>query len=104
MSQDVPKKYPSKRKRQSTKWMPVLLATGGVLMVLLAFFALRDKPSPGAAIEVSGAPSLKVDREKVDLGDVKLNQPVQVSFQLTNVGDQALRFSQDPYIEVVEGC
>jgi hypothetical protein len=29
---------------------------------------------------------------------------VEVSFQLTNVGDQALRFSKAPYIEVLEGC
>jgi hypothetical protein len=29
---------------------------------------------------------------------------VQVEYQLTNVGDKPLRFTQDPYIEVVEGC
>ena len=69
----------------------------------LAFLALRDKPAPGATIEVTGAPSLQVDNEKVDLGDVKLNQTVQVSFQLTNVGDETLRFVKQPYIEVVEG-
>ncbi|MDD2696396.1 MAG: hypothetical protein PHD58_10765 [Anaerolineales bacterium] len=104
MSQNKPKKYPSKRKRHNAKWMPILLAGGGVLLVFLAFFALRDQPSPKAAIEVSGAPSLKVDQEKIDLGDVKLNQLAQVTFQLTNVGDQTLRFTKDPYIEVVEGC
>lgn len=104
MSQNNPKKYPKKRPRQNQRWLPILIALGGLLLVTLAFLALRDKPAPGAAFEVAGAPSLKVDKEKVDLGDVKLNQTVQVSFQLTNVGDQTLQFTKDPYIEVVDGC
>jgi hypothetical protein len=45
-----------------------------------------------------------VDQEKVDLGIVKLGQTVDVKFKLTNVGDQTLRFSKAPYIEVLEGC
>lgn len=104
MNQNKPKRSSSKRRRQNTKWMPILLALGGLLLMFLAFLALREKPAPPAAIEVSGAPSLKSDREKVDLGDMKFNQTADVSFQLTNVGDQTLRFTSDPYIEVVEGC
>jgi hypothetical protein len=57
-----------------------------------------------AAIEVNGAPSIKVDKEQVDLGDVKLGKTVEVTFKVTNVGDQTLRFQEQPYIEVVEGC
>jgi hypothetical protein len=104
MSQNKSKKYSKKRQRGNRRWLPILIALGGLLLVAVAFLALRDKPAPEAAIEVTGAPSLKVDKEKVDLGDVKLNQTVQVSFQLTNVGDQTLRFTKDPFIEVVEGC
>lgn len=104
MSQSKPNRYSKKRHRQKQKWLPILLALGGVLLLSLAFLALRKDPAPKAAIEVTGAPSLKVDQEKVDLGDMKFNQPAQVSFQLTNVGDQTLRFTKDPYIEVVEGC
>ena len=104
MSQSIPNQYSKKRHRQKQKWLPILLALGGLLLVSLAFLALRDKSTPGAAIEVTGAPSLKVDQEKVNLGDMKFNQPVQVSFQITNVGDQTLRFTKDPYIEVVQGC
>ena len=104
MSQNKPKKYPKKRQRKTAYWLPILVALGGVLLVGLAFLALRDKSAPGAAIEVTGAPSLKVDKEKVDLGDVKLGKAVEVSFQLTNVGDKTLRFDEQPYIEVVEGC
>lgn len=94
----------SRKRHRRNKWPPVLLALGGVLLLSLAFLAFRKDPAPKAAIEVTGAPSLQVDQEKVDLGDMKFNQPAQVSFQITNVGDQTLRFAKDPYIEVVEGC
>jgi hypothetical protein len=103
MSQNKIYRYSKKRHRRN-QWLPVLLALGGVLLISLAFLAVRKNPAPRAAIEVTGAPSLKVDQEIVDLGDMKFNQIAQVSFQLTNVGDQTLRFTQDPYIQVVEGC
>jgi len=84
----------------------VFFALGGVFLVGLAFFIFQGSQNSQsvAAIEVHGAASLKVDKEQVDLGDVQLGQTVKVSFQLTNVGDQPLRFSEQPYIEVVEGC
>jgi hypothetical protein len=104
MSQNKPKRYSKKRRQQNKPWLPIILALTGVALVGLAFWALRSKPSNSANIEVTGAPSLKADKEEVNLGDVKLGQTVEVSFQLTNVGDQTLRFSEAPYIEVVEGC
>jgi len=104
MSQNKSNRYSKKRQGQNQRWLPILIALGGLLLVGLAFLALRNKSTPGAAIEVTGTPSLKVDKEKVDLGDMKFNQLAQVSFQLTNIGDQTLRFTKDPYIEVVEGC
>jgi hypothetical protein len=104
MSQNDSKKYSKKRPARATPLLPIILAVAGVALVGLAFWGLRSKPAGQANIEVTGAPSLKVDKEKVDLGDVKLGQVVEVSFQLTNVGDQALRFSKAPYIEVLEGC
>lgn len=93
-----------KRRRAQRTWL--FLGLGGVFLVGLAFFLLRGSQNsqPLAAIEVHGAPSLKADQEQIDLGNVSLGQTVQVSFRLTNVGDQPLRFSEKPYIEVVEGC
>ena len=77
-----------------------------MFLIGAAFLILRGNQNPQtlAAIEVQGTPSLKVDKEQVDLGDVTLGQTVKVSFHLTNVGDQPLRFSEQPYVEVVEGC
>ena len=82
------------------------IVLGGIALVgLAALVVAASTPSaPPAAVEVSGAPSLKVDQEKVDLGTVQLGQTVSVSFELTNVGDQPLRVTKPPYVEVVEGC
>jgi hypothetical protein len=104
MSQNNLKKYPKKRQRRNNSWLPILLAVAGVALVALAAWGLRDKEADIADIEVSGTPALKVDKEKVDLGDVKVGQMVEVSFRLSNAGDQTLRFAEAPYIEVVEGC
>jgi hypothetical protein len=101
-------KYESKRRkrrRQKNRWIPILLGLGGLVLLILAALALwGNGDETGAAIEVTGSPSIKVDKEQVDLGEVKLDQPVEVTFQVTNVGDQPLRFEEQPYIEVVEGC
>jgi hypothetical protein len=104
MSQKFESKRSKKRKHRN-RLVPVLLALGGLALLVLAFLALKGGNSGAkAAIEVNGAPAVKVDKEQVDLGEVKLGQTVQVSFKVTNVGDQTLRFNEQPYIEVVEGC
>ena len=90
------------KKKQA--WPIILLFTGGLLLVIGAIFAFKKPDQPKTSIEVTGAPSLKVDQEKVDLGNVKLGQTVDVKFNITNVGDEILRFSKSPYIEVLEGC
>ncbi len=104
MSQKYSKKQSHKHKR-SNRLIPLLFGLGGIALLALAGLAVWGGGSqPKAAIEVNGAPSLKVDKEKIDLGNITLGKTVQVTFRLTNVGDQPLRFSQAPYIEVKEGC
>ncbi len=104
-------KYKSKRQKKTSFQdilpTPVLLVLGGMVLVGVALFALWKAGQPASSqvpIEVSGAPSLKVDQDEVDLGDVPLGKTVTVSFQLANVGDQPLRFNAKPTVEVVEGC
>jgi ABC-type transporter Mla subunit MlaD len=100
-------KYKSKKRKKKASFQDILpisllLALGGMILVAVALFALwkaGQPANPQVPIEVSGAPSLKVDQDKVDLGDVPLGKTVTVSFQLANVGDQPLRS-----VEVVEGC
>lgn len=103
MSQNKNNKNIRHRKKKQL-WPLILLIGAGLLLVIGAFFAFKKPSEPKADIEISGSPSLKVDKEKVDLGDVKLGQTVQVSFDLTNVGDETLKFTKAPYIEVLEGC
>ena len=84
-------------------WLPLIIVAGlAVIVVVIA--SSNTAASVKFAPEVTGAPALKVDKEKVDFGDVKLGQTVQVSFDVTNVGDRILRFTDKPYVQVVEGC
>jgi hypothetical protein len=87
---------------------PFVLMGGGVLLAALVAFAVWQATAPGAGpkvpVEVKGAPSIKVDKDEVDLGRVKLGQTVEVTFNVANVGDKQLRFAETPYVELVEGC
>jgi len=94
----------ARRRKQKSPWPMVVLLAGGLLFILGAFFAFSQSAKPNAKIEVLGSPGLRVDKENVDLGNVKIGQTVNVSFQLTNVGDQTLRFTEAPTIEIKEGC
>jgi hypothetical protein len=84
---------------------PLLLTLGGLLLVAIAAVVVwRITAAPAFTPETTGAAKLKVDRDTVDLGNVPLGQTVQVKFEVSNVGDRQLRFTDVPYIEVVAGC
>jgi hypothetical protein len=96
---------PARAQADSSPW-PIVFVVGGLALLGLVAFVLfgNNAAAPAAPIEVKGAPHLKVDRQKVNLGDVKLGQTVEVAFKLTNVGDQPLRFTDAPFVEVAAGC
>ncbi len=104
MSHNRSNRY-SKRPKAAEHAGPLGLVLAGLVLVLMASLALY-RPISAALNDAfsSGSPSLKVNREKVDLGDVKLGKSVSVSFQVTNVGNKTLRFSKAPYVEVAKGC
>jgi hypothetical protein len=90
--------------QENNKKLPLFLLLGGaVILLIAALFAFQKKPAAYTP-EVSGGPSLKVDKELLDLGDQKLGSTTQASFTLTNIGNQPLQFTEVPYIEVKEGC
>jgi hypothetical protein len=105
-------RYSTKRKPQAKphrSLSPVWLIVAGVGLVLAALLATlgggaSNKGENSTNIEVNGAPRLKVEKDTIDHGDVKLGTPVRDTVRVTNIGDQPLRFSEAPYIEVKEGC
>ena len=95
------------RRDQSFRPSLILVVFGGLALVAGALFAIWKSGQPPRItipVEVEGSPGLTVDRDTVDLGDVPLDKTVTVTFQLANVGDETLRFTAEPFIEVVEGC
>ncbi|HEX9839212.1 MAG TPA: hypothetical protein VGA72_07700 [Anaerolineales bacterium] len=90
------KKYKRQKDRKSFPWP--LVAFGGVLLILAAvLFANRGGDG-------GGTPSIAVDQQKIDYGDVKFNTNKSFAIKVTNTGSGILRFKEEPYIEVVEGC
>jgi H+/Cl- antiporter ClcA len=90
------KKY-KKQKKQRFPWL--LLAVGGILVAAAAFLFARQGGDGGG-----GTPSIAVDQKKIDYGDVKFNVEKTFAVKVTNTGDGTLRFKEEPYIEVLEGC
>lgn len=87
------KKY-TRQKKQKFPWL--LLALGGILVAAAAFLFARQGEG--------GTPSITVDQQKIDYGDVKFNVEKTFSIKVTNTGDGTLRFKEEPYIQVLEGC
>lgn len=88
-------KYRNQKKRRSFPWL--LVALGGALVVFAAMlFANRSGGD--------GMPAISVDQRKIDYGNVKFGVNKSFAIKVTNTGDGTLRFKQDPFIEVVEGC
>jgi hypothetical protein len=99
------KKVNPQKKSTPPIWLLLLVGAGAALLVLVALSAVaQNSGASPTQPQVSGAPKVVADKEKVDLGDVKLGQTVDVSFEITNAGDQPLRFTGKPYVEVKAGC
>ena len=87
-----------KNRKQRTSFPWPLVALGGLLLLLAAFF-LANRTGEG-----DGIASLAVDQQKIDYGYVKFGESRSFAINVTNTGDGTLRFKENPYIEVVEGC
>lgn len=84
--------------------LPIILLGSVLIVGIAALLIWANQPMPAVPLEVSGAPSLKADRQVIDFGEVRLGQWVSTVFEIANVGDQALHFIEQPWVEVVEGC
>ena len=88
------KKHKRQKQKQGFPW--ILLVLGGVFVAIAATLFARQ--------ENGGTPSIAVDQQKIDYGDVKFNVKKTFAIKVTNTGDGTLRFKEEPYIEVLEGC
>lgn len=89
-------KYKKQHRRKNFPWL--LAALGGGLLLLVAILFARNDGTGG------GTPSIAVDQDKIDYGYAKFGETRQFAIQVTNSGDGTLRFKEQPYIEVLEGC
>jgi hypothetical protein len=72
---------------------------GGVLLIITALFFANQGSGGGG-----GTPAIAVDQQRIDYGDVKFGVEKTFAIKVTNTGDGTLRFKEEPYIEVLEGC
>jgi hypothetical protein len=102
MSKKLKKQRQQKKKRQKLIWT---IGAGVLLLLSVVFPLLRNanRINP-ELVEVEGRPVIKVDQELIDYGYRKWNTNLTFDIKVTNVGDQTLRFSETPYVEVLEGC
>ena len=98
------KKVVVQQKPKPPIWLWGLIAAGVALIVFVAFQAISSNSTPPPTPLVTGGPALQVDKQGLDFGNVALGQTVEAKFEVTNAGDQPLRFTKKPYIEVIEGC
>lgn len=90
------KKHKRQKQRKSFPWP--LVAISGVLLLIAALFISNQGGAGG------GTPSIVVDQQKIDYGDVNFGVNKSFAIKVTNTGDSTLRFKEAPYIEVLEGC
>ncbi len=76
----------------------------GVLLIGGAILLAGKGSETDYTAKAKGQPAITVDQQEYDYDDVKLGSSIKTAVKVTNVGDQPLRFSGRPYIELVEGC
>ena len=89
-------KYRKQNQRKNFPWLLAVLG-GGLLLLAAVLFANRSGDG-------GGTPSISVDQQKIDYGYVRFGETRSIAVKVTNSGDGNLRFKEQPYIEVVEGC
>jgi hypothetical protein len=96
-----------RRRKAQRRNTLIMVIVGGLLIITAGVMITWDAWSSRAdssLVAVGGQPSLVVDQELIDYGDVKLNTNLTFDLVVTNVGDQPLKISEAPYVEVKEGC
>jgi hypothetical protein len=84
-----------------------ILAFGGILLIFAAFLfanSARGRNEGNGRNDGAGTPNITVDQEKIDYGYVKFGNSESFKIRVSNKGDGTLRFAEQPYVQVMEGC
>ena len=91
------KKTKRKRRQKSFPW--ALVALGGLFIIGTIFVF-----SNNGSADSGGTPTVTVEEPNIDMGYIKLGEYRSINIKVTNTGNGTLRFKEQPYIEVLEGC
>lgn len=94
----------SNKPRRTSLGKFLLLSAAITLILVGVVYAYRSVTETPFVPEVTGRPSLAVDQNELDFGDVRFNRFVTAEFDVTNVGDMPLRFTRNPWVTVAAGC
>lgn len=85
-------------------WLSLGLVALGALVLTIVVFALRGGGAASPAAGAQDGPSVAVDQDVFDYGDVTVNTPIETIFRVRNAGSETLKIAGDPEVELVEGC
>lgn len=85
-------------RKKNVPWLVIIF--GGVLLLVAGWLVFANRSGDNGG----GTPDIAVDPESIDYGDLALGTNLTFEIEVTNRGDGVLRFEEEPYIEIVEGC
>ena len=95
------KRSKKKSKAKQSKKPLIWLVSGGIFLIAAALFMAFGGSSDDSD---GGTPVVAVDQEVIEYGDQHFGTNLTFEIKVTNTGDGTLKFEEDPYIEVREGC
>ena len=99
MSKKKRRKHRGQKKTISTPVF-ILMIGGALILAAGIIFGLQRIGGDSDG----GTPALAVDQEVIEYGDVRFIEELTFAIKVTNTGDGTLRFKEQPYIEVRDGC
>ena len=93
-------RHKTRKQKQKNSFPVILLVLGGAFIVVAAAFLFARQGGGDGG----GTPSIAVDQQQIDYGDVRFGVEKTFAIKVTNTGDGTLRFKDAPYIQVLEGC
>lgn len=94
-----------KKAQQRRRTMAVVMGVVGLAIVGIAALLLTRSGTPANYTpEYAGGPRLALEQDSYDYGYVQLGTTITTDVKIENVGDEPLKISEIPVVEVREGC